>query len=145
MAATTETLRQVAAELTSAARTAAEIASPLGEAADEMSSTADTLAEVTERARELQTTVTALAGRLVEVGGRFEGLDRSLGATLESLQGGLREFTRTVQEFMQSTNADLATATNLLGSAIADLEGTVADLADALPERPLAQSAPSRG
>ncbi|WP_316205342.1 anti-phage ZorAB system protein ZorA [Bradyrhizobium sp. SZCCHNS3004] len=73
----------------------------------------------------------ASAGRLIEsltaAAQRFEGVDQDLSKTLLALQGGLQAFTRDIQDFVTSTDSNLAKAATQLGNLVKSLQDTLDD------------------
>lgn len=73
----------------------------------------------------------ASAGRLIEsltaAAQRFEGVDQDLSKTLLALQGGLQAFTRDIQDFVTSTDNNLAKAATQLGNLVKSLQDTLED------------------
>ncbi len=65
--------------------------------------------------------------------GRFEGLDRALGTTLNELQNGLKGFTDQVRKFVTDLDTNMAKAANQLGAATSNLGETLEDFLEELP------------
>jgi hypothetical protein len=58
---------------------------------------------------------------------RFEGVDQELSKTLLALQNGLQAFTRDIQDFVTSTDQNLAKAATQLGNLVKGLQDTLED------------------
>jgi uncharacterized protein YoxC len=94
--------------------------------------------QVTGAISRLETTQAAgsrLTEELARAAGRFEGVDRELGRTLDELQKGLKGFTTQVTSFVTQTDTNLAKATSHLGAAVKQLEDTLADFLDQVRKR----------
>jgi uncharacterized protein YoxC len=59
---------------------------------------------------------------------RFEGVDRELARTLETLKGGLQGFTQDIAEAVEKTDSNLAKAVNQLNSLLQNFEEAVQDM-----------------
>ncbi|MGJ5154153.1 anti-phage ZorAB system protein ZorA [Bradyrhizobium sp. HKCCYLR1023] len=120
-----------------AAKTALE---PLNQVAQVIGRSLDQISGVAQRIESTHASTGRLIESLAAAAQRFEGVDQDLSKTLAALQSGLQSFAREIQDFVKSTDSNLAKAATQLGSLVKSLETTLEDFnplgANGEPSRP---------
>lgn len=127
-----EPLFKAADTINAASQSARTVMEPLAKASleisravEQVSGTATGFTTVLDAAQKLTASLDGAAQR-------FEGVDRELAKTLDTLQAGLRDFTREIAGFVSQTDQNLAKAATQLGSLVQNLEATLEDFVPAV-------------
>lgn len=100
---------------------------PLNQVAQVIGRSLDQISGVAQRIEATHASTGRLIESLATAAQRFEGVDQDLSKTLAALQSGLQSFTREIQDFVKSTDSNLAKAATQLGSLVKNLEATLED------------------
>jgi ABC-type transporter Mla subunit MlaD len=100
---------------------------PLSQVAQVIGRSLDQISGVAQRVEATHASAGQLIESLATAAQRFEGVDQDLSKTLAALQGGLQSFTRLMQEFVTSTDSNLAKAATQLASLVKSLQDSLDD------------------
>ncbi|WP_426954169.1 anti-phage ZorAB system protein ZorA [Muricoccus radiodurans] len=125
-------LAAAAADLKAAGAAARDAIGPLREVTGGLRGAIEGVGGAAGRLDAAAAALTRLSNDLAGVTTRFEGVDRTLAATVDAMVNGIQGFRRQVSEFVKETDENLAKAASALANRTDELEKTLGDFIEQL-------------